>query len=134
MATGAFHRHVEALRGVYRAKRDLMLRGLEREFADFPGVTWTHPFGGLYVYATFPAHVDTGPAGPLVPAALAQGVLYVPGSFGHVPDAQGRVPRNEARLSFGVSEPAQITEGVRRLRAACRVVEGARKPRLSMQV
>ncbi len=133
METGAFHRHVENLRNVYRAKRDLMLAALDEEFADFPGVTWTVPFGGLYVWLTFPANVDTGPGGPLVPAALANGVLYVPGSFGHVPDEAGRVPRNEVRLSFGVAVPEQITEGVRRLRAACRGLEGpAKKERRQM--
>jgi hypothetical protein len=35
------------------------------------------------------------------------------------------VPRNEARLSFGVADPAEIAEGVRRLRAAYNVVRGA---------
>jgi len=33
------------------------------------------------------------------------------------------VPTNEIRLSFGVSEPDTIREGVRRLRAACRGLE-----------
>jgi 2-aminoadipate transaminase len=120
LSTGAYHRHVAKLRAVYREKCDLMLRALGREFADFPGVKWTVPAGGLYVWLTFPPHVDTGPNGPLVPAALAEGVLYVPGEFGHVPDEAGRIPRNEIRLSFGVAEPARIPEGIRRLREACR--------------
>ena len=123
METGAYHRHLVALRGVYRAKRDLMLQVIEEEFGDLPGATWTVPAGGLYVWLTLPPHIDTGPAGSLVPAALEAGVLYVPGEFGHVPDENGRVPRNEARLSFGVARPDQITEGIRRLRHACRGLE-----------
>ena len=136
MATGAYHRHVAVLRGVYREKRDRMLAALGREFADFPGATWTVPAGGLYVWLTLPPHVDTGANGPLVPAALAAGVLYVPGEFGHVPDAAGRVPRNEARLSFGVAAPDQIEEGVRRLRQACRGLErsGGRTTRATVGV
>jgi 2-aminoadipate transaminase len=122
--TGAYARHVGRLRGVYREKRDLMLRVLEREFGDFPGVRWTVPAGGLYVWLTLEG-IDTGPGGPLVPAALEAGVLYVPGEFGHVPDEAGRVPRDEIRLCFGVADPDQITEGIRRLREACRSLPAA---------
>ena len=93
-----------------------------------PGATWTVPAGGLYVWLTLDG-IDTGPNGPLVPAALEAGVLYVPGEFGHVPDENGRVPTDECRICFGVATPDQITEGVRRLRAAVDVVLGT--PRTS---
>jgi 2-aminoadipate transaminase len=123
LATGAYHRHVDTLRGVYRAKRDAMLRALAEVFADWPEVKWTRPAGGLYVWLTFPPHIDAGPNGPLVPRAVDAGVLYVPGEFGHVSDEFGALPRNEARLSFGVADAGQIAEGVRRLRRACRGLE-----------
>src|SRR5437763_1708596 len=123
METGMYARHVGRLRAVYREKRDLMLRALEREFTDFPGARWTVPAGGLYVWLTLDG-VDTGPGGPLVPAALEAGVLYVPGEFGHVPDEAGRVPRDEIRLCFGVATADQIPEGIRRLREACRRLPG----------
>ena len=128
LATGAFARHVQTLRGVYRVKRDAMLAAMDREFGDWPGMHWTKPAGGLYVWATFPPEVNTGRTGPLVPRALAEGVLYVPGEYGHVPDEFGNIPRNEARLSFGVCEPDQVTEGIRRLRKACRGLEGNPAP------
>jgi 2-aminoadipate transaminase len=121
--SGAYARHVQALRGVYRTKSQAMLRSLEREFADWKEVTWTHPRGGLYVWLRFPAGFDAGDKGPLVNRALAEGVLYVPGEFGHVPDDAGHLPKNEVRLSFGVSTPEQIAEGIRRLRKACRGLE-----------
>jgi 2-aminoadipate transaminase len=124
METGAYHRHVETLRGVYRAKRDAMLGALEREFADWPEVKWTHPAGGLYVWLSFPPGFDAGPDGKLVRRALDEGVLYVPGQFGHVPDEFGGLPRNEARLSFGVASQTDVDEGIRRLRKACRGLEG----------
>lgn len=126
IASGAYTRHVEELRGVYRRKRDLMLRAFEREFADVPGARWTAPAGGLYVYLTLDG-LDTGPNGPLVPAALDAGVLYVPGEFGYVPDESGRVPTNECRVCFGVETPERIAEGVRRLRAAVAAIGGAGK-------
>lgn len=119
----AFHRHVERLRGVYRTKRDAMLRAIEKEFADWPGVTWTVPAGGMYVWMTFPKSVETGKGGPLIDRAISEGVIYIPGNLGHVPDEAGRVANNEARLSFGVAEPGQIAEGIRRLRKAGRGLE-----------
>jgi 2-aminoadipate transaminase len=120
IASGAYHRHIEVLRGVYRHKRDVMLEAFERYFTDVPGATWTVPAGGLYVWLTL-GGIDTGPNGPLVPAALDAGVLHVPGEFGHVPE-DGRVPTDECRICFGVATPDEITEGVRRLRAAVDMV------------
>lgn len=117
IASGGYDRHVGSLREIYRQKRDLMLGAFDREFADVPAASWTVPAGGLYVWLTLDG-MDTGPDGPLVPAALEAGVLYVPGEFGHVPDEAGQVPANECRISFGVATPAQIVEGVHRLRVA----------------
>ena len=121
--TGSYAEHVEHLRTVYRAKKNAMLKVLEAEFADWPEVRWTRPGGGLYVWVTFPPHVATGKGGQLMAKALAAGVLYIPGEYGHVPDEFGHVPANEVRLSFGVADEAKITEGVRRLRTACRGLE-----------
>jgi 2-aminoadipate transaminase len=128
METGVYRRHVERLRGVYRDKRDRMVEALEREFGDVPGARWTVPAGGLYVYLTLDG-LDTGPGGPLVVAALEAGVLYVPGEYGYVPDEAGRVPKTEIRLCFGVANPDQIPEGVRRLGRAYRTIPGEHGPR-----
>ena len=131
--TGSYATHVGHLRAVYRAKKNAMLRALEAEFADWPEVRWTKPGGGLYVWATFPPHVNTGKDGQLMPRALAAGVLYIPGELGHVPDEFGNVPANEARLSFGVADEAKIAEGVRRLRVACRGLESVSRPERAAQ-
>ncbi len=117
LASGAYARHVEKLRRVYRAKRDAMLAALSAEFADKPQVIWTIPAGGLYVWATFPG-IGSGPDGEFVKRCLEEGVLYVPGEFGHVPDEHGHIPTDETRLSFGVSSPEQLAEGIRRMRRA----------------
>jgi 2-aminoadipate transaminase len=120
LETGAYDRHVAELCRVYRHKRDTMLAALAEELAGLPGVRWTHPHGGLYVWLTFPPGVDAGPQGELVRAALAEGVLYVPGSFCYVNGENGPIATNEARLSFGVAPPGQLREGVRRLARAVR--------------
>ena len=67
--------------------------------------------------ATFPG-ISTGPDGEFVKRCLEEGVLYVPGEFGHVPDEHGHMPTDETRLSFGVSSPEQLAEGIRRMRRA----------------
>jgi 2-aminoadipate transaminase len=120
LASGAYDRQVAALRQVYAAKRDLLLGALAREFSDWPAVRWTRPAGGLYVWLTFPPDFDTGPQGPMMPAAVREGVLYVPGQFCYVGDRNTPVPTNEARLSFGIVKPDQIEEAVRRLARATR--------------
>jgi 2-aminoadipate transaminase len=126
IASGAYARHAEALRAVYRHKRDVMLSALEKEFADFPAASWTTPAGGFYVWLTLDG-VDTGANGPLVAAGLEAGVLYVPGECGHVADESGRVPNNEIRLCYGVATPEQVTEGIRRLRKAVAAISGSKK-------
>jgi len=54
----------------------------------------------------------------------------VPGQFCYVPDADGALPLNEARLSFGVAAPEQLREAVRRLARAANEVRqvAARRP------
>jgi 2-aminoadipate transaminase len=122
LQTGAYDRHVAELCDVYRDKRDALLEALAQEFGTWPGVHWTHPDGGMYVWLTFPPGVSTGPDSPLMRAALGEGVLYVPGQFCYVNGENGPVPDNEARLSFGVAQPEQIREAVRRLARAAQAV------------
>lgn len=123
LATGAFHRHVQVLRNVYRAKRDAMVQALAKEFQDWPEVTWTKAQGGFYSWVTFPERIETGQGSRLVARAIEEGVLFIPGELAHVPDESGRIPKNQIRLCFGVEEPERIREGIRRLRVACRGLE-----------
>jgi 2-aminoadipate transaminase len=120
LSSGAYDRQVASLRRVYAAKRDLLLGALKREFSDWPDVRWTRPSGGLYVWLTFPRDIDTGPQGPMMPAAVREGVLYVPGQLCYVANRDTTVPTNEARLSFGIVKRDQIEEAVRRLTRAAR--------------
>ncbi|MDB5294687.1 MAG: PLP-dependent aminotransferase family protein [Phycisphaerales bacterium] len=83
-----------------------------------PRISWTHPNGGLYVWLTLPPGVDTSRTGPLFPAAVSAGVLYVPGDYCFQPDDRGHVPLNHVRLCFGQVHPDKINLGVERLAAA----------------
>jgi 2-aminoadipate transaminase len=73
-----------------------------------PGVHWTHPQGGLFLWATLPEGMDTT---ALFPEAVAEKVAYVPGvSFYPCGDVS-----NTMRLNFSYSCPELITEGIHRL-------------------
>jgi 2-aminoadipate transaminase len=69
---------------------------------------WTHPQGGLFVWATMPDYIDTT---DLLARALQEHVAFVPGRAAYV-DGRGG---SSMRLNFsGVNEDL-IREGVRRI-------------------
>lgn len=118
---GSYDTQVRTLVGRYRSKRDVMLAALEEHLGGIDGVSWTHPAGGLYVWLTLPEGFDAGLDGPLFPKCVGEGVLYVPGSYAFAEGSgsgAGPVPRNHARLCYGVAGEAELVEGVRRLARA----------------
>lgn len=108
---GFLDQHVRLIRGVYRERRDAMLAALERHFP--PGVSWTRPQGGLFLWVTLPRSLD---AGRLVAEALRAKVAFVPGSAFH---ARGG-GAHTLRLNFSYSTPEVIEEGIRRLAGVLR--------------
>ena len=118
--SGVYGEHVRALRQRYRKKRDTTLEALQRHLGDFhPAQTsWTRPGGGLYVYLTLPKCIDTGPEGPLLPAAMEEGMMYVPGQYCYGPDPRREAERNHMRLTFGTVALEEIAEGIARLARA----------------
>jgi 2-aminoadipate transaminase len=120
LAGGGYERHLETIRAHYQRKRDLMLAALEKHMPRAPGLRWTSPHGGLYVWVTLPPAIDSSSEGSLWRASLQRGVLYVPGDYSFHPDATGAVPRNHLRLCFGPVAMERIDEGIARLCAAVR--------------
>ena len=74
-----------------------------------PEATWTHPEGGLFIWATLPDYIDTG---DLLARALREDVAFVPGQAAYADESRGR---NSMRLNFSGSDEAEIEEGVRRI-------------------
>jgi 2-aminoadipate transaminase len=100
---GFLDRHVKFIREVYRKRRDVMLETLQEHMPE--GVRWTHPQGGLFLWATLPEHIDSK---DLLMDAIQKKVAFVPGeSF--FPQ-NGR--KNHMRLNFSYSVPEKINEGI----------------------
>jgi len=99
--------HTSKVREVYKKRRDAMLRALAREMPD--DVSWTSPSGGMFIWLTLPATIDTA---VLLQEAIEKArVAFVPGAAFY-PDRSGG---HTLRLSFSLAEPDQIDEGIRRL-------------------
>ena len=101
--------HMERLRSVYRERRDALVGGLGEALPS--GSTWNVPGGGMFVWARLP---DGWDAAELLRAALARDVAFVPGA----PFFCGEPDSATLRLSFTTHSPAEIAEGLSRLRAA----------------
>jgi 2-aminoadipate transaminase len=128
----SYFSHVARLRRSYREKRDAMLAALDRFMPTDAGISWTRAHGGLYVWMTLPKHADTSRSGTMFDAALEAGVVYVPGDYCSQPGADGQLPRNQLRLSFGqvaierIEPGIELLAGVIRRHLEGRPVQGAR--------
>ncbi len=105
-AEGRWREYVDSLVGHYRSRRNAMLDALARHFP--PQAEWTHPAGGLFVWATLPDYIDTA---DLLAKALRQNVAFVPGQAAYV-DGRGG---SSMRLNFSASTEEEIDEGIRRI-------------------
>ncbi len=98
--------YVRSVNEIYRRRRDVMLDALAEHFPR--EAEWTHPQGGLFIWATLPAYIDTT---DLLARALEDHVAFVPGRAAFV-DGRGG---SDMRLNFsGVGED-DIREGIRRI-------------------
>ncbi|MCF8038632.1 MAG: PLP-dependent aminotransferase family protein, partial [Desulfohalobiaceae bacterium] len=92
----------------YKQKLDLFLGAMEKYFPQGSGVTWTRPDGGLFVWVTCPAKMNTG---KLFQKALDFKVAFVPGEacYGQSPEY------NRMRLNFSYPAGDRLLEAVKRL-------------------
>ncbi|MYK98650.1 MAG: PLP-dependent aminotransferase family protein [Gemmatimonadetes bacterium] len=98
-------------RALYQAKRDVTLDALA-EHAP-PGLTWTRPDGGFYVWLTAPEGIDS--TAMLAWAVEHEKVAYVAGPSFYT-DGRGA---NQFRLCYSFLDQSLISEGISRV---CRSV------------
>ncbi|WP_332764135.1 aminotransferase-like domain-containing protein [Phenylobacterium sp.] len=112
-----YEQHLSRLRNAYGAKARATLEALARHMP--PGVTWSRPEGGMFVWLWLPEAMD---GKLLLERAIAEErVAFVPGEpfFAEVPSA------NAIRLSYSLPTEAQIEDGVARLAGLIRRIGGA---------
>ena len=104
--SGEWQQYVRSLIEIYRRRRDVMLDSLAEHFPR--EAEWTHPEGGLFIWATLPDYIDTT---DLLARALEEHVAFVPGRAAFV-DGRGG---SSMRLNFSGADEDEIREGVRRI-------------------
>jgi 2-aminoadipate transaminase len=105
---GLLEKQISVIIQAYREKRDFMLAMLGRHMPKLPGLKWTQPQGGLFLWVTLPVGMD---ACEMFRTAIEKQVAYVVGTAFY-PDGGGR---NCFRMNFSYSNKAEIEEGVKRL-------------------
>jgi 2-aminoadipate transaminase len=95
-------------RAAYARKAGAMLEALERRMPRLPGLSWTRPQGGMFLWLTLPEPLD---ADRMITDALEANVAYVVGSAFY-PNGGGH---NTMRLNFSYPSEEEIREGIGRL-------------------
>lgn len=121
VGSAAWNRHLRSVSSALRIRRDTLTAALRGEL---PELALPHiPSGGYHLWLRLPDGTDEQ---AVVSAALRAGVAVAPGR----PYFSAEPPAAQLRLSFAaVAGPAEITEGVRRLRTACDEALGGPGPR-----
>jgi len=105
---GILKPHIKKIRKVYKKRRDTMLEALAEFWPE--ECQWTHPEGGLFLWARVPESIDTDTF--LREKALQEKVAFVPG-INFYPNADGGT--EAMRLNFSYAPPDVIVEGIKRL-------------------
>lgn len=113
LGSGRYAPTVERARGEYGRRLDAMTQTLRAELGD--RLRFVDAKGGMFLWAEFTRPVDLP---RLFLAAVAEGVLYVPGAAFY-PDPNAARPQ-AMRLSFAAPTVEQIREGAARLGRAVR--------------
>jgi len=112
VAKGGFlDRHVHMIRRIYKERRDAMLAAMDSYFP--PGIDWTQPQGGLFLWGTLPEDMRSA---DVLEIAIKQKVAFVPGGPFY-PCGGGH---NTMRLNFSYATPETIREGILRMGKAIR--------------
>ncbi|MBC3871545.1 aminotransferase-like domain-containing protein [Undibacterium oligocarboniphilum] len=103
---GFLAEHIPTIRNLYSRQCNVMLDAMKKHFPA--GVEWTTPEGGMFIWITLPAHIDSN---ELLAEAIQQNVAFVPGGPFYANEAE----KNTMRLSFVTVSPERINEGIEKL-------------------
>jgi 2-aminoadipate transaminase len=106
VAGGYLDKQVEYIKKLYKQKRDIMLESIKKYFP--PGVKWTMPKGGMFIWINLPKSIDTR---LMFQKALTKKIAYVVGEA-FFPEGGNY---HSMRLNFSYSEDEIIRKGIKRL-------------------
>jgi 2-aminoadipate transaminase len=109
LASGRLEAHMQVIRKEYGLRREVLQEALTENFGE--RFAFHAPAGGMFLWGRFTQTLDTR---ALLAYALDCGVSFVPGDIFYTehPD------HASLRLNFTACTPAQLREGVRRLKLA----------------
>ncbi|MDR0213453.1 MAG: PLP-dependent aminotransferase family protein [Comamonas sp.] len=110
---GRYPATVQRARQEYQRRMQALVRGLSE--GEDSGIRCSRPAGGMFVWAELDRSIDPQ---KLFDAAVAQGVVYVPGKAFYPADPD----LHTLRMSFAAPEVPQIAQAVERLRMAVQQV------------
>jgi DNA-binding transcriptional MocR family regulator len=111
-ASGDIQRSIDTVSAALRERATLLAESLRKHI---PGVQFTEPDGGYFLWIDLPDDVDVA---KLLPEAASRGVAVVKGS-----DFLLEGGEHSLRLAFSAVTADQVDEGVRRLAEAVRAVQ-----------
>jgi 2-aminoadipate transaminase len=117
LAGGGWAAYIARLCDLYRERCGVALDALARHMP--PGVTWTEPDGGYFLWVTLPENVRVT---PLADAARQKGVLFAVGNGFFTDPAMGE---HHLRLSFSFVPLPDLERGIALIAEAIRELESA---------
>jgi 2-aminoadipate transaminase len=106
MEKGLLEKNLKKTIDLYRIRRTQMISCFKKYMPE--GVKWTEPQGGLFLFVTLPAHIDTD---EIFLKAIKKNVAFVAGSSFFCNNSG----HNTMRINFSFSNNEEIDAGVQRL-------------------
>lgn len=113
LSSPRLNQHLDALRKIYKEKRDTMNRVLKGTLDDL--MDWRIPGGGYFVWLDPKVKIDQV---AFWKNAINEKVVYLPGRYCYTNNAN---KSESIRLAFSCLNEAAIEEGVKRLNKAMRI-------------
>ena len=110
---GKMKQTIEKAIECYKPKLAAMLNALEKYMP--PGISWSEPTGGMFLWITLPERIDTK---EIFMTAVEHNVVYVVGRAFHCDNSGG----NTMRLNYSFPSIEQIEKGIKQLADAIKKV------------
>ncbi len=111
LANGRYQQHVPRIRAAYGARCDALAQALHKCLDG--RVAFRKPEGGMFFWVRLNGEAD---ATRLLPYAIEQGIVYVPGKAFYADPQQADL--HAMRMSFATMNEGLITQGIERLARA----------------